>query len=51
MCEDWARKKWVDADAQGNAAMDIGEVDGINEKPSTKHISWKVEGYLDEEGI
>ena len=31
--EDWARKKRLGADAQDNAAMEIGKVDGAQEEP------------------
>ena len=49
-CEDWARKKRLDADAQGNAAMEIGGVGGVNEKSQTSPNVWEVEGYVDDEG-
>ena len=47
-CEDWARKKRLDADTQGNAAMDIGGVEGVNEKSQHVPNIWDVEGYIDD---
>ena len=44
MCEDWARNKRLDAGAQGNAAMEIGEVDGVSEKAWANNNIWEVEG-------
>ena len=49
-CEDWARKKRLESDTQGNAAMEIGGFDGENEKTWTGSSVWEVEGYVDDDG-
>merc|ERR1712086_629054 len=51
-CEDWARKKRLESDTQGNSSMDIGGVDGEKgekENNWTPNV-WEVEGYVDDDG-
>ena len=49
-CEDWARKKRLESDTQGNAAMEIGGIEGEKDKAWDNQNVWEVEGYVDDDG-